>query len=332
MSDCEAAMLPFLKQRPIALSGKSALVLGGSKGLGFLIAREFAGAGADVTIAARDASELAWASAQLAAEGHSVTTAVCDVRDREMAKDLLEDVTNRNDGLDYLVNNAGVIQVGPLPALSMADFDEAMATMFWGVVTPSLAALPGMKARRSGCIINITSIGGKVSVPHLLPYNCAKFGAVGFSEGLHAELAGTGVSVVTVVPGLMRTGSFVNAQFKGNQDLEFNLFTPISSIPGFTLDAEAAAKRILRAAVNREAEVILSLPANLLVRAHGVAPGITTRIMALTARVLPGAKGETDAIEGSKLLPNMKRVPRAMSSLGRKAMQKLQPPSAREAA
>jgi hypothetical protein len=129
----------------------------------------------------------------------------------------------------------------------------------------------------------------------------------------------------------MRTGSFVNAQFKGNQELEFNLFTPISSIPGVTLNAEDAARRILRAAVDREPEVILSLMANAAVRLHGVAPGLTTQMLGLTARVLPGAQAETDAVEGSKLLPRMMRVPRALSGLGTRAMKRFQPPSARGA-
>jgi hypothetical protein len=72
--------------------------------------------------------------------------------------------------------------------------------------------------------------------------------------------------------------------------------------------------------------------ANTASRVHGVAPGITTRVLGLTARVLPGARGETDAVEGAKLLPRMKRIPRTISVLGTKAMEKLQPPSAREAA
>jgi len=322
-------MLPFRKRREVNLSGQSVLVMGGSKGLGFLIAREFGRLGAQVTITARDASELAWAAGELRNDAIAVETAVCDVREREMTKQLVEDVERQRGGIDFLINNAGVIQVGPLAAQTLEDFDHAVDTMFWGVVVPSLAALPGMKARRSGRIVNITSIGGKVSVPHLLPYNAAKFGAVGFSEGLRAELTGSGVGVVTVVPGLMRTGSFVNAEYKGNQQLEFGLFTPLSSIPGVALNAEDAARRIVRAALNNEAEVILSMLANGAVRVHGIAPGITTQVMGLTARMLPHGEGPTDAVTGSKLLPSMGRVPRTISTLGTKALQRFQPPSVR---
>src|SRR5688500_9575797 len=104
------------------LSTKSVLVMGGSKGLGFLIAREFGRAGAHVTIAARDASELVWAASELRNDAIAVETAVCDVRDRGMTRHLVEDVEGRRDGIDFLINNAGVIQVGPLAALSLEDF------------------------------------------------------------------------------------------------------------------------------------------------------------------------------------------------------------------
>src|SRR5439155_11331763 len=119
-------------------------------------------------------------------------------------------VRSRFGQIDILVNNAGVIKVGPLDTMAVEDFEKAVAVMFWGVVYPTLAVLPEMRRRRSGRIAAITSIGGKVSVPHLLPYCCAKFAAVGFCEGLRAELAPYGIRVTTVVPGLMRTGSHRN--------------------------------------------------------------------------------------------------------------------------
>jgi short-subunit dehydrogenase len=105
-----------------------------------------------------------------------------------------------------LVNNAGVIQMGPVEDQSLEDFEEALGTMFYGVLMPIWSVLPQMISRGEGRIVNITSIGGKLSVPHLLPYNCAKFAAVGLSEGLRAELGRSKISVTTIVPGLMRTG------------------------------------------------------------------------------------------------------------------------------
>src|SRR5213078_5332449 len=122
-----------------------------------------------------------------------------------------------------------------------------MAVIFWGTLYPTLAVLPQMLERRSGRIVNITSIGGKVSVPHLLPYNCAKFAALGFSEGLRAELAKDGVSVATVIPGLMRTGSVVSAEFKGRTEAEFTWFSALARSPLTSMDVRRAARRILAA-------------------------------------------------------------------------------------
>jgi len=129
--------------------------------------------------------------------------------------------------------------------------------------------------------VNITSIGGKVAVPHLLPYTCAKFAAVGFSEGLHTELAQTGVKVVTIAPGLMRTGSYLNADFKGDTEKEAAWFGVSSSTPGLTIAGDRAARQIADAAARGTAEKILTPQANLLAKAHGVAPGMTSQILAL---------------------------------------------------
>src|SRR3989440_98200 len=148
--------------------------------------------------------------------------------------------------------------VAPLAAMTLDDFPAAHAVMFWGTLSPTLAALPHLLKRGHGRIINITSIGGKISAPHLLPYNCAKFAAVGLSEGLRAELTGTGVTVTTVVPGLMRTGSHLRAYFKGERRKEFAWFAVAASLPGLSMDAERAAARIVAAGVAGRVELILT--------------------------------------------------------------------------
>src|SRR6185369_6660508 len=127
---------------------------------------------------------------------------------------MVSQVNERLGGIDVLVNNAGIISVGPIESQTIEDFREAMDVMFWGHVNTILAVLPQMQRRRSGWIGNVSSIGGKISVPHLVPYSCAKFASVGLSEGLTAELAKDGINVTTIVPGLMRTGAHINAYFK----------------------------------------------------------------------------------------------------------------------
>jgi NAD(P)-dependent dehydrogenase (short-subunit alcohol dehydrogenase family) len=189
------------------LFGQVALVTGGSRGLGLLLAQELGRQGCRVVICARDADELDVARREIADRGIEVLAITCDVGDPDAVGRMLAEVATRFGPVDILVNNASILQVGPLVQMSPRDFIDAHNANFWGVVHPTLAALPAMMARGRGRIVNITSIGGRISVPHLLPYGVAKFAAVGFSEGLRAELARYGVSVTTVVPGLMRTGS-----------------------------------------------------------------------------------------------------------------------------
>ena len=245
------------------------LITGGSRGLGLALAREFAQEGCRLVLAARDAQELAHARQDLMQRGAEVLTVPCDVTDQEQVRSVVDQATQRFGRVDIVVNNAGIIQVGPMSTTTVEDFAKALDVMFWGTLYPTLAVLPQMRARRSGRIVNITSIGGMVSVPHLLPYICAKFAAVGLSEGLRAELGQEGIHVTTVVPGLMRTGSYVQARFQGQQEREFTWFALGSTLPLISMSAERAARQIVRATQRGTAECILSLPANVLGRVHG---------------------------------------------------------------
>ena len=155
----------------------------------------------------------------------------------------MDQATQRFGRVDIVVNNAGIIQVGPMPTTTVEDFATALDVMFWGVLYPTLAVLPQMRARRNGRVVNITSIGGMVSVPHLLPYTCARFAAVGLSEGLRAELGQEGIHVTTVVPGLMCTGSYLQARFQGQPEREFTWFALGATLPLISISAEPAASR-----------------------------------------------------------------------------------------
>lgn len=281
--------------RAADLTGEVALVTGGSRGLGLLLAREFARAGCRVAICARDTAELDRAKAQLATDGVDVHTVVCDVSDEAQVAAMIADVTRHYGRVDILVNNAGIIGVGPVQQMTAADFGEMMNTIFWGTLHPILAVLPQMRARASGRIVNITSVGGKVSVPHLLPYSTAKFATTGLSEGLRAELRRDGVTVTTVAPGEMRTGSYIQATFKGQQAREFAWFALGDNLPFSSMDAERAARVIVQATRRGEAERILTVPAVLASVAHGVAPGLTADALALVNRYgLPAPTSPAD--------------------------------------
>ena len=180
-----------------------------------------------------------------------------------------------------------------------------------------------MVKRNSGKIVNITSVGGKVSVPHLVPYTCAKFSATGFSEGLRSELAPQGVQVSTIVPGLMRTGSFVNALFKGDQEAEAKWFSAGSSLPILTMTADRAAKKIVTAVKRNEAETILTTGAKTLSSFHGAFPGAAANILGvIAASILPAVTGQTGTKSGREIAALQSPWMRIALTLGRAAMGK----------
>ena len=290
------------RKREENLSGQVVLITGGSKGLGIAMARRFAAEGCRLAITARNREELHGAKRELERRGAQVFSVPCDVTDEAQVKQMIAEVIAHFGRIDILVNNAGQIQVGPLTAMSVQDFDSAMKVMFWGTVFPTLALLPEMVKRHSGKIVNITSVGGKVSVPHMVPYTCAKFAATGFSEGLRAEMGPEGIQVTTIAPGLLRTGSFLNAMFKGNQEEEARWFSAGASMPGLTMTADAAAKQIVTAVKRGEAERVLTGGAQALSAFHGMFPGAASDLLGLiAAALLPAATGATSAKPGSRL-------------------------------
>lgn len=275
------------------LQGQVALITGGSRGLGLLLAREFGHTGCSVAICARDAEELERAQDWLRRAGLAeVQAVVCDMTDAHAVERMVAEVTARHGRIDILINNAGIIMAGPTTEMTRQDYQRCMDLMFWGVYNGTEAVLPQMLARGRGRIANITSVGGKVSVPHLLPYCCAKFAATAYSEGLHGALARKGITVTTIAPGEMRTGSFEAAEFKGHQEQEFSWFAGSDSLPFLSLDAERAARQIVAAVKQNRAERILGLPAQIGARFNGLFPATTSQVLTLVDRMLPREGGD----------------------------------------
>jgi NAD(P)-dependent dehydrogenase (short-subunit alcohol dehydrogenase family) len=264
-----------------------AVVTGASRGLGFLLARELADRGHDLVVNARSESGLAVAAAALQERGAEVVTVPGDVSDPAVGQQLVDAATERFGRLDVLVTNAGTIQVGPAFAMRAQDFANAMDLMFYGVLHPVLAALPVMKQRGAGRILIISSIGGKLPAPHLLPYVAAKHASVGFAEGLRVEAIRHGITVTCAVPGLMRTGSPRNALFTGDQSGEHRWFTLGDSLPVVSMDAERAARKLVGAALKGKPEVVTTPLAKIGMRVHGVAPATTMRLVSVVNRLLP---------------------------------------------
>lgn len=281
----------FIQRRGMNLQGQVVAITGGSRGLGLAIAEEFAHQGARLVLCARDEEELNQAQQHLAQLGAKALTIPCDITDRQQAQRLVQQATEHFGRIDILINNAGIISLGPLQTTTRRDFEEAMNVIFWGTYNMTEAVLPQMLQRHSGHITNITSIGGKVSVPHLLPYTSAKFATVGFSEGLRAELAKEGIVVTTIVPGLMRTGSPINIIVKGAKHREeYAAFKLLDTQPYTSISAKKAAKQIVSATRRGSAEVVLSIQAQLAARFHGLFPGTTSDILGFINRFLPSGE------------------------------------------
>lgn len=288
-----------LRRRPaLDFRDRVALITGGSRGLGLLIGRELALQGARLCILARDPDELDFARRELAAVGHHRVLALpCDVRERDDAEWAVRAAVERFGRLDILINNAGVVQVGPLEHMGLEDFDDAMNVHFWGPLYLIRAALPHLRERGEGRIVNISSIGGKVSIPHMAPYSASKHALVGLSNALRSELAKDGVWVTTVCPGLMRTGSHVNALFKGRRREEFAWFAVSDALPVTSMGGRRAARRIVEACRYGEAHLILTQQARLAAAAATVAPCLTARALELVNRFLPGPAENGDGDE-----------------------------------
>jgi NAD(P)-dependent dehydrogenase (short-subunit alcohol dehydrogenase family) len=286
-----AARVAVRNRDAISFEGRVVVITGGSRGLGLVMARQLVREGARVCLLARDTEELDRASRQFPHDAE-VLTLRCDVRRRADVRHAMDRVLERWPAVDVLINNAGVIQVGPLEHMTPEDFENAMATHFWGPLHLMYECVPAMRRRRFGRIVNIASIGGRIAVPHMAPYSASKFALVGLSDAIRSELAQHGVRVTTVSPGLMRTGSPLNAEFKGQHQLEYTWFALSDSLPGVTISAERAARQIIEACRYGDPELTISLLAKVAVRVNQLAPATIGRIMALANRLLPEPTGD----------------------------------------
>ena len=284
-------------------AGKVVAITGGSRGLGLAIARRLRAEGAHLALLARDPEELERARRDLltihagAIPNAEVFSVPCDLTHPEEIQQAIGSVAQRFGALDVMVNVAGIIQVGPLQNMTPADFERTMATNFWGAFHASWAALPHLRVSKGARIVNVASIGGRIAVPHLAPYSASKFALVGLSNALTVELARENIRVTTVCPGLMRTGSHVNAETKGRHAEEFDWFSTANSFPLDSVSAESAARQIVEAC--RAGKAFLSFPLSTRAAeiALAVCPNLTLGALALANRWLlpkPGQGASAD--------------------------------------
>jgi NAD(P)-dependent dehydrogenase (short-subunit alcohol dehydrogenase family) len=283
----------FLLRRPVnySLVEKLVVITGGSRGLGLALAREFSRKGAKLALLARDREELERAAADLRNSGGEVTTWTCDVQRDQDVEETISAIGRKYGRIDILVNNAGIMLVAPLDLMVKEDFEEAMNVHFWAAYRVTMAALPFLKQSRPSRIVNISSIGGRVAIPHMAPYCASKFAVAGFSDAIRSELASSGVSVTSVSPGLMRTGSHINAEFKGSHAREFAWFSIGAGMPFLSIDAARAARQIVEAARSGRPELTITLQARALILAQALAPNLFARALQLINVLLPENPG-----------------------------------------
>jgi NAD(P)-dependent dehydrogenase (short-subunit alcohol dehydrogenase family) len=187
------------------LSGKTALVTGGTKGIGLAIAKALARSGAKVFVCARNSREVRDAVAELTKLGQAAGE-VCDVRSESQVRIMLEECERVFGGLDILVNNAGIGIMGKtVEELSGDEFRQTLETNLFGVFYACHFAIPMMKKRGGGYIINISSLAGQNAHPKMSAYNASKFGLNGFSESLMQEVRQENIKVSYICPGSVNT-------------------------------------------------------------------------------------------------------------------------------
>ena len=282
------AVVRLLRTRRFVIHDKVFLITGGSRGLGLVIAREVCRRHGKVAILARNMEELTRAEADLLKRGGEVLAIACDLQKREHIEAAVRRTIEYFGRIDVLVNNAGIIQVGPFDHMRRSDFEQSLGLYFWAPYDLTMQVIPHMRKLGGGRIVNISSIGGKTGVPHLAPYCAGKFALTGFSDAVRAELARDNIHVTTVAPGLMRTGSHVNAQFKGDHDAEFAWFGTASGLPLISMSAERAARKILAACRRGQSSLTLTLAARLAIIGNAVAPNVTGFMMKMVNHFLPG--------------------------------------------
>jgi short-subunit dehydrogenase len=282
---------------------KAVLITGGSRGLGLEIARQVCQYGGRVGILARSPEELAEAKTELDRIGGETLTIQCDLFDGSQIQSAIQQMLQRFGRIDVLVNNAGIIEVGPIDHMKMADFDRAMRVHLWAPVILTMQVIPHLRANGGGRIVNISSIGGKMAVPHMVPYCTSKFALTGFSDSIRSEVARDKIYITTVTPGLMRTGSHVFAKFKGDHSAEYAWFSFASHTPIISISVERAAAKILNAARRGRSTLIYPWPAYLAIAGNAVFPNLTAFLMKLVNRCFPGRVNRTgdEAVPGAQV-------------------------------
>jgi len=286
----------------MALTNKSVVVTGAAHGIGRAYSERLAADGAAVALLDIDAKRNQEVADAICKNGGKAVAFEADVRDFASFRSAVDQAAKAFGTLTGIVNNAGMLNVVPITRCNFEDIPDTEWDESFRLNTKSAwygckAALPYMRMSGGGRIVNISSIGGRLGVPHLAAYCASKFALTGLSQSVRAEFARENILITTVYPGLMRTGSIFNAWFKGQHRSEFTWFAIAGSMPVITMDAERAASRIVNAAEHGDPELVVGWPAKLAAAAAGVVPGLTAAATGIANRFLPQP---SDDVEGEE--------------------------------
>jgi short-subunit dehydrogenase len=242
-----------------------------------------------VVLVARDEQELLNGRAHLQKDFPEarIFLSVCGITNHEELRMSIEESIAVTGGLDMLINNAGAITVGTFAAMEMIDFEAQMKLHLYAAIDAIQLLVPHFKSRGGGRIVNVCSIGGKAGVPHMSPYDASKFALAGFAQGVSGELALNKIHMTTVFPSVMRTGSPIQAVFKGDHSKEFKLFETLDNMPVLSLSAHKAAMKVLDAAAAGRSEAILGAAGKARVLMGALFPELTHFMMKLAIQRLP---------------------------------------------
>ncbi len=283
-----AAARVLRARRRVSFARRVAVISGGSRGLGLLLARRLVGEGAHVALLARTPEDLDAAVAELGAAALAIP---CDVRDKGAVEGAIAVVVERLGAPGLLIHDAGVISVGPEEHMDDAAYAESVDVHFWGARYLTEAVRPHFPTDGTARIGYVSSIGGRLAIPHLGPYSVGKHALLGYADAMRAELAEDGIAVTTITPGLLRTGSHPNAHVTGQHEKEYAWFAMGDANPLVSMDGGRAADQILDALRHGDPALTLTLPAKLAAAMGGIAPGAVGQIAKLVARLLPDPTG-----------------------------------------
>jgi uncharacterized protein len=258
------------------LSGKVVVVTGASMGIGEAIAKIFADEGASVVLLSRDAERAEAARGRI---GHTERTLAlaCDVRNREEIDRVVGLTLHHFQRIDIWINNAGHGILDSVENVNMAAVRETFETNFFGALEAMQAVIPVMKQQSSGAIINISSVAGHIPLPFHAVYSATKFAMNAIGKGARIELKSSGINVLTVCPGYVRTDFSANA-LKSKEQKQVRP----ARVRGITV--ERVAKAVLQGYLKEKREVVVPWTMHPVIKVYQLFPGLVERAMLKMAR------------------------------------------------